>query len=312
MSSSSQSPVIVAEDLGVRFGSLQALDRVSFTLSAGSIMGLVGPNGAGKTTLIRILATLLLPTSGRAAVSGVDVVDDTAKVRGIIGYLPDFPGLYQDMRVEEYLLFFADAHGLAEGERGKFVSRALELSGLRDRSKSFIEELSRGMRSKLSFVRALAGDPKILLLDEPLSNLDPVARSDMLAIILAIKDEGKSILVSSHIISDLEKICDRVLFIHGGRLIKEPNGEEGGGQDYLIRLRGGREPARENLRQLDGVETLDETGDENCFMIRLGAAADPAKVLKAAVDSGLDVIEWRPAAPSLEERLVKAVKGGDS
>jgi ABC-2 type transport system ATP-binding protein len=311
MSVEAKTPVVVAESLGVRFGALHALDRVSFALQGGAIVGLVGPNGAGKTTLLRVLATLLLPTSGRVTIAGVDVERDPSVVRGLIGYLPDFPGLYQDMKVEEYLCFFADAHGLAPGPRKAFIAEALETSRLGDRAGSYIEELSRGMRAKLSFVRALAGGPRLLLLDEPLSNLDPVARGEIMEIITRQRVKGTCVLVSSHLLSELEKICDRVLFIHGGRLVSEPG--EGGsrkGETYMVGLSAGTPDAAGTLAALAGVKAVEEAGGERRFVLRLAAGADPAAVLKAAVDAGLGIVEWRPVTPTLEERLVRAVKGG--
>ena len=317
MSVEAKTPVVVAESLGVRFGALHALDRVSFSLEGGIIVGLVGPNGAGKTTLLRVLATLLLPSSGRATVAGIDVERDPSVVRSLIGYLPDFPGLYQDMKVEEYLRFFADAHGLAVGPRKAFIAEALETSRLGDRAGSYIEELSRGMRAKLSFVRALAGDPRLLLLDEPLSNLDPVARGEIMGIITRQKAKGTCVLVSSHLLSELEKICDRVLFIHAGRLIREPGEGEGAGtgESFLVEISaaaaGGAEAAR-TLAALAGVQAVEEAGGERRFVLRLAPGADPAAVLKAAVDAGLRIVAWRPVTPTLEERLVRAVKGGDA
>ena len=315
MSVEAKTPVVVAESLGVRFGALHALDRVSFSLEGGAVVGLVGPNGAGKTTLIRVLATLLLPSSGRATVAGIDVGREPSVVRSLIGYLPDFPGLYQDMKVEEYLRFFADAHGLAPGPRKAFIAEALETSRLGDRAGSFIEELSRGMRAKLSFVRALAGDPRLLLLDEPLSNLDPVARGEIMEIITRQKAKGTCVLVSSHLLSELEKICDRVLFIHGGKLIREPGEGEGTGESFLAVISAaaavGAEAGR-TLAALAGVRAVEEAGGERRFVVRLAPGADPADVLKAAVDAGLRIVEWRPVTPTLEERLVRAVKGGDA
>jgi ABC-2 type transport system ATP-binding protein len=305
-------PVVRAENLGMRFNGFAALESVSFTVDARSITGLVGPNGAGKTTLLRILATLLEPTSGRAIVAGHDVVRSPSRVRGLIGFLPDFPGLYQDMRVDEYLRFFADAHGLGAGDRAAFMERALELSGLKDRARSFIEELSRGMRSRLSFVRALAGNPPILLLDEPLSNLDPVARADLLELMGKIRDEGKSVLVSSHILSDLEKVCDRAIFIHGGRIIEERAGDEPAGAAYFIRLSRPPGDARAFLLNVDGIVSAEPSAGGEGHVVRLREDADPADVLRAAVESGGGVLEWKPLTASLEERLLRAAKGGGS
>lgn len=309
MSSPAEIPIVAAQSLSVRFGSLQALDHVSLTVPRGSITGLVGPNGAGKTTLIKILASLLLPGSGSATVGGFDVVRQAASVRRMIGYLPDFVGIYQDMKVVEYLRFFSDAHGLDRKARDAFIKRALELSGLGDRSESFIEELSRGMQSRLAFVRALAGSPELLLLDEPLSNLDPVARTDILAIIAKMREEDTSVLISSHILSDLEKICDRVVFILSGRVIREEGGEQAGGATYELKMAVGSDEAGAKLAGLEGIESADcVEGVENRFVLKLAAGNDPAEILRAIVEAGFAVLEWKPVVLSLEQRLVAAVK----
>jgi ABC-2 type transport system ATP-binding protein len=284
---------------------------VEFTVGKGSITGLVGPNGAGKTTLLRVLATLLVPTTGRAAVLGRDVVRQAQEVRSLIGYLPDSAGTYQDMRVDEYLKFFADAHGLDRKGFAAFRKQALDLSSLEDRARDFVENLSRGMLAKLSFVRALAGDPKLLILDEPLSNLDPVARSEMLRILEKLRSEERTILVSSHILTDLEKVCDRVLFLDRGRLLSEPTIEDEA-VTYEIRVSAAPEDVANRLGGLDGVASVSKTHEEDRFILRLASAAKAPVVLAAAVSAGLEVAEWKRASASLEERLVKAVARGES
>ena len=239
---------------------------------------------------------------------GFDVVRQAAAVRRMIGYLPDFVGIYQDMRVVEYLRFFSDAHGLDRNARNAFIERALELSGLRERAEGFIEELSRGMRSKLAFVRALAGSPKLLLLDEPLSNLDPVARTDILSITAQMREEGTSVLISSHILSDLEKLCDRVVFIHNGRIIREEGGEAVGAT-YELKLAEASDEAGEKLAGLNGIESVDcVAGVENRFVLKLAGGGDPAETLRVIVEAGFGVLEWKPVVLSLEQRLVAAVK----
>jgi ABC-2 type transport system ATP-binding protein len=304
-------PIVSVDNVGVRFGRFAALQDVAFTVGKGSITGLVGPNGAGKTTLLRVLATLLLPTTGRAAVLGRDVVRQAHEVRSLIGYLPDSAGTYQDMRVDEYLKFFADAHGLDRKGYEAFRNQALELSSLEERSRDFVENLSRGMRAKLSFVRALAGNPKLLILDEPLSNLDPVARSEMLKILDRLRSEERTILVSSHILTDLEKVCDSVLFLDRGRLISEPSPDDEV-VTYEIRVSAAPGDVVDRLSGLEGVASASKTHEEDRFILQLESAADVSAVLATVVASGLEVLEWKRASASLEERLVKAVTGGGS
>jgi ABC-2 type transport system ATP-binding protein len=313
MTSSTSGIVLEASGLGVRFGGFTALDAVNLALEQGSITGLVGPNGAGKTTLIRILATLLRPTTGRAIVAGFDVVRRPQQVRARIGYLPDFAGIYLDMRVSEYLGFFADAHGLRRDAKRHFIERALKISNLADRREEFVENLSRGMRAKLTFVRALAGDPKLLLLDEPLSNLDPVARAEMLEIITGLRDDGATVLISSHILTDLEKVCDRAIFLARGRLVEE-QGETQQAQRYGYRLKlvsTGVAPT-ETLLGIAGVVGVDRLEQADCWVVSISDRNAGPAVIRAIVESGLDVLEWATSSRSLEERLVSAVRRGES
>ncbi|MFO8070975.1 MAG: ABC transporter ATP-binding protein [Polyangia bacterium] len=305
-------PLARVEDVGVRFGEVVALERAALAVAPGEVVGLVGPNGAGKTTLLRVLATLLRPETGRAAVLGFDVVRRPLEVRRRIGYLPDFAGLYQDMRVVEYLRFFADANGLDRGRREAFVERALELSRLAGRAGDFVERLSRGMRAKLAFVGALAGDPPLLLLDEPLDGLDPLARSELLATLKGLRDEGRrGMLISSHMLLDLERICDRVLLIDRGRLLDEAPDAGAAGCSYLLRASGVGEESVERLEQIEGVRRVETAGDGGGLVLELTGVEAAPGVLVAIVEAGIEVLEWRPARSGLEERYRRAVEEGE-
>ncbi|MBW2277658.1 MAG: ABC transporter ATP-binding protein, partial [Deltaproteobacteria bacterium] len=279
-------------DLTVRFGSTSALDRVAFDLTAGEIVGLVGPNGAGKTTLLRVLATLLLPSSGRAEVLGFDVAHRPLEVRRRIGYLPDFAGLYQDMRVTEYLRFFADANGLDRASRARFVERALVTSQLEDRAGDFIDQLSRGMRGKLAFAATLAGDPPLLLLDEPLSGLDPLARGALRDNLSGLRDEHRTILISSHMLSDLELLCDRVLLIDRGRLIEEASEEAIG---YELELAKADDDPTARLAGIDSVLSVTPGSRPGVLRLEIEAATAAPSVMAAVVALGPEVRAWKPS-----------------
>ena len=291
-------------DLTVRFGSTTALDRVAFALEAGEVVGLVGPNGAGKTTLLRVLATLLLPSGGRAEVLGFDVARRPLEVRRRIGYLPDFAGLYQDMRVSEYLRFFADANGLDRESRARFVEQALVASQLEERRGDFIEQLSRGMRGKLAFAATLAGDPPLLLLDEPLSGLDPLARGALRDNLSALRDEHRTILISSHMLSDLELLCDRVLLIDRGRLVEEASEES---IRYELELADADSDAAERLAGIDSVLSVTPGPRPGVLILEIEAATAAPGVLAAVVTLGLEVMAWKPSGGSLEDRFRRAV-----
>jgi ABC-2 type transport system ATP-binding protein len=211
--------VIAVEALHKRYGDHVALDEVDFSVPRGEIFGFVGPNGAGKTTTIRILATLASADAGMATIGGVPVGDDPHGVRELIGYMPDFFGVYDHLTAEEYLEFYAACHGVPRRRRRAVAHELLELVDLTDRAGDQVDTLSRGMKQRLCLARALVHDPQVLLLDEPASGLDPRARVEMRELIRELRRMGKTILVSSHILPELEELCTWVGFIDGGRMV---------------------------------------------------------------------------------------------
>jgi len=214
-----QVPAVEITELTRSYGSMLALNSLSLTVNKGDLFGFIGSNGAGKTTTLRILATFLAPTSGTAKVLGNDVVKNADEVRHIIGYMPDFFGVYKDMEVTEYLDFFGACYKIPTAQREKTVNDVLELVGLTEKRGSIIGALSRGMQQRLGLARVLIHDPKVLLLDEPASGLDPRARIEMMAILEELQRLGKTILISSHILSELQTLCNRVAIIEKGKLI---------------------------------------------------------------------------------------------
>jgi ABC-2 type transport system ATP-binding protein len=213
--------MIEVEALRKIFRGGRGLDGFSLRLESNELVGLVGPNGAGKTTLIKILSTLLPPKSGVARVAGHDVRTDPRGVRAAVGYLPDVAGVYQDMRIREFLEFFADAFRLKEPNRTAAIERALIRSGLADRPEDFVEHLSLGWKQRLLLAKTLLHDPKLLLLDEPATGLDPLARITLREQLKQLHADGVAILISSHILSDLEDICTRIVFIADGKNVSE-------------------------------------------------------------------------------------------
>ena len=210
--------MISVESLHKEFGRRVALDEVSFTVPKGEIFGFVGPNGAGKTTTIRILATLSSADAGDATVAGIPVAEDPGEVRNLIGYMPDFFGVYDRLTSTEYLEFYAACHGVARRKRPAVARELLELVDLSDRRDVQVDTLSRGMKQRLGLARALVHDPAVLLLDEPASGLDPRARVEMKELIRELRRMGKTILISSHILPELEELCTWVGFIDNGRM----------------------------------------------------------------------------------------------
>jgi ABC-2 type transport system ATP-binding protein len=212
-------PAVQTFALSRIYGSLLALNGLNLTVNKGDLFGFIGSNGAGKTTTLRILATFLAPSGGRAEVMGHDIGQDADAVRRIIGYMPDFFGVYKDMEVTEYLDFFGACYKIPTAKREQTVRDVLELVGLSEKQGVLIGALSRGMQQRLGLARVLIHDPQVLLLDEPASGLDPRARIEVMAILQELQRLGKTIIISSHILSELQNLCNRVAIIEKGKLI---------------------------------------------------------------------------------------------
>ena len=219
MSANASIPAVQTFGLTRTYGAMTALNALDLTINKGDLFGFIGSNGAGKTTTLRILATFLSPSAGRAEVLGYDVVKQADAVRHVIGYMPDFFGVYKDMEVTEYLDFFGACYKIPTLKREKTVSDVLELVGLSEKKGALIGALSRGMQQRLGLARVLIHDPQLLLLDEPASGLDPRARIEMMAILQELQRLGKTIIISSHILSELQTLCNRVAIIEKGKLI---------------------------------------------------------------------------------------------
>ncbi|MBI4563776.1 MAG: ABC transporter ATP-binding protein [Planctomycetes bacterium] len=211
--------MIEIKNLGKHFGFRKALEGVSLTVERGDMFGLIGPNGAGKTTLLRILATVLRPHGGSAWIDGLSVTRDAEEVRRIIGYMPDHFGVYEELQVQEYLDFFACAFGMKGARRKSVVDGILDLVDLARKRNALIATLSRGMQQRLALARVLIHDPKVLILDEPASGLDPRARIEIRALLKELRRMGKTVLISSHILADLADLCNRIGLIEKGKLL---------------------------------------------------------------------------------------------
>jgi ABC-2 type transport system ATP-binding protein len=242
--------IIESKDLVKKFGSFTAVNGLSISVPAGSIYGFVGPNGAGKTTTMRMLTTLTRPTSGQAWVGGYSVLDAPRAVRRAIGYMPDEFGVYDDMRVWEYLDFFAACYDIPDNERKKLIEDLLALVELSHRRDDMVDKLSRGMKQRLSLARTLAHDPSVLILDEPASGLDPRARVEIRELLVELARMGKTIFFSTHILADVSEICTHIGIVEAGQIIAQGSMEE---------MRAQLQPHREItviLRDEDAVNTL--------------------------------------------------------
>lgn len=306
-------PAVQTQGLTRIYGSIAALDNLDLTVHPGDLFGFIGSNGAGKTTTLRIISTFLQPTSGTASVFGLDVVSQADAVRHVIGYMPDFFGVYKDMEVTEYLDFFAACYKIAPERREQTVKDVLELVGLSEKRSALIGALSRGMQQRLGLARVLVHDPKLLLLDEPASGLDPRARIEMMAILQELQRLGKTIIISSHILSELQNLCNRVAIIEKGRLIYT-GGVQGvrkqvaPGLVLNVRVPGNAENAVSVLGALPLVTRTSLNGD----VIRVWMSdenADPSVIAEALVKAGLRLTSLTEDQIGLEQVFMHVTRG---
>lgn len=211
--------MIEIKGLTKKYGSFYAIQGLDLTIKEGIVFGFVGANGAGKSTTFSILSTLLQPTGGEVYIDGVSVTQNPEEIRKLIGYMPDFFGVYDQLKAEEYLDFFGSSYGISASQRAKLIPQLLELVNLSHKRYEYVDVLSRGMKQRLCLARTLIHDPKVLILDEPASGLDPRARVEMRDILKQLKKMGKTILISSHILPELAEMCDEIGVIDQGKLI---------------------------------------------------------------------------------------------
>lgn len=306
-------PAVQTFGLTRLYGSTVALYNLDLTVNQADLFGFIGSNGAGKTTTLRILATFLAPSAGRAEVFGHDVVKDADSVRHIIGYMPDFFGVYKDMEVTEYLDFFGACYKIPASQREKIIADVLELVGLSEKKGALIGALSRGMQQRLGLARVLIHDPKVLLLDEPASGLDPRARIEMMAILQELQRLGKTIIISSHILSELENLCNRVAIIEKGRLIY--TGPVQGVRDQMspgrvvwVKVSSDPEAAVQILRARPEVADV-SLADGRIKVTLASHDADHSIVAEALVKGGAKLCELREDEIGLEEVFLRVTKG---
>jgi ABC-2 type transport system ATP-binding protein len=306
-------PAVQALGLTRTYGSMVALNALDLTVNQGDLFGFIGSNGAGKTTTLRILATFLAPSAGQALVLGHDVVRDADAVRHVIGYMPDFFGVYKDMEVTEYLDFFGACYKIPTAQREKTVNDVLELVGLSEKKGALIGALSRGMQQRLGLARVLIHDPKVLLLDEPASGLDPRARIEMMAILQELQRMGKTIIISSHILSELQTLCNRVAIIERGKLIYA--GPVQGVRDQMqtgrvIWVKVSSDPVQAiDLLKARPEVTSVEPEDGHLKVTLASLDIDHSIVAEVLVHGGARLIELREDELGLEEVFLRVTRG---
>jgi ABC-2 type transport system ATP-binding protein len=316
--SKSNQPTIEIRDLHHAYKRQQALRGVSFAVAQGSIHGFVGPNGAGKTTTLKILATLLKPQNGTVRVFGLDVDADYKEVRRKTGFMPDHFSLYRQMTVQEYLDFFGAAYGMDLQERTRVVGDVLALTDMEARRNDLIKGLSRGMQQRISLARVLVHDPKLLLLDEPASGLDPRARIELMEIIRELRRMGKTIFISSHILSELAMLCDSVTILDRGTVrysgsISDLNQGDGETTEYLLSLAEEHPGVEAALRKVSGVIEVTKPARAPQYRVAVQRKqTDPNLLLRAALDSGAHILGFQEILRQLNQAFMDLTEPGIS
>jgi ABC-2 type transport system ATP-binding protein len=307
--------MIEVTNLVKHYKRVKAVDGVNFSVDEGDIFGFIGPNGAGKTTTIKILATLLLPTSGSARVGGYDVVTESDKVRQILGYMPDYFGVYNDLKVWEYLDFFAAAYKIPRTRRVGIIDDVLALTDLVVKKDAFVAELSKGMKQRLCLARTLIHNPKVLILDEPASGLDPRARIEMRELLKELKAMGKTVLISSHILTELSDFCNKVGIIEAGRMVVSGDVDEilqavSQGQLVSIKVpRGEAEAAAAVMRAHPKALNVALREDDE-VEVHLDCQPDEVFGIVSELGSqGIKVLSFKEAVNSLEDIFMKVTRG---
>ncbi|MEY9970994.1 ABC-2 type transport system ATP-binding protein [Lysinibacillus sp. RC46] len=310
--------MIEIRDLTKRYGSFTALDHLNLSLEEGVVFGFVGANGAGKSTTFSILATLLSPTSGDAIINGKSVIKEPKEVRKQIGYMPDFFGVYDQLKVDEYLDFYGASYGIGAAERKVLIPQLLELVNLSNKRHEYVDLLSRGMKQRLCLARALIHDPKVLILDEPASGLDPRARVEMRDILRNLKSMGKTILISSHILPELAEMCDEIGVIDNGKLIAHGNvasiqAQLQGEKRIVVKVTDRLNEVRAFLEEDPLISSIDVMDNrlETAFNYR-GTDDDQVALLKKAILANLPIYALSEEEKDLEDVFMAITKGADN
>src|SRR5579859_5960942 len=301
-----ETPIIETRDLVVRYNrKLTAVDHLSLSVPRGAIYGFVGPNGAGKTSTMRVLTTLMRPTDGQALVNGQEVTHDPRAVRRAIGYMPDFFGVYDDMKVWEYLDFFAACYETPERERGALISDLLQLVDLGHRREDMVDTLSRGMKQRLCLARTLVHDPQVLILDEPASGLDPRARVEIRELMLELSRMGKTIFFSSHILADVSEICTHIGIIEAGQMVIQGALDEVRRRlmphrAVVVTLLDKVDEAKQALGAIQGVQQItdmpDDNGKKRLKVEFNGDDSVQAAMMPALTERGVPVVNFHEEA----------------
>jgi ABC-2 type transport system ATP-binding protein len=306
--------MIEIKNLTKKYGQFTALDNLNLAIDAGVVFGFVGSNGAGKSTTFSILSTLLAPTKGEAYVNGVNVIEKPEEVRKYLGYMPDFFGVYDQLKVDEYLDFYGSSYGLLKEEREKLIPELLELVNLTEKRYSYVDLLSRGMKQRLCLARTLIHDPKVLILDEPASGLDPRARSEMRDILKHLKTLGKTILISSHILPELAEMCDEIGVLERGQLIARGNVNSIQQQlmsekEIILKIDGPLQEAVTFFEEQPFVAAIEtKESEQKVSFFYKGSREEQVELLKKAYNANLKIYSATEVEKDLEDVFLAITK----
>lgn len=309
--------MIEVKNLTKVYGHHKAVDNISFTVNDGEILGFLGPNGAGKTTTMNMMTGFISATDGAVTINGHDILEDTLEAKKELGYLPDVPPLYGDMRVDEYLDFVCDVKGVKKSERKAMLDDIAATVGISEVRKRICRNLSKGYRQRVGLAQAMVGYPSVLILDEPTVGLDPNQIIEMRSVIKRL-GQRHTILLSSHILSEVSAVCDRVMIINNGKIVASDTTkrlEEGAAENtQLVRIRGSRDKAAELMEKLKGVIGVTElsAAEEDAFefAVKAEAGADVrADLVKALTENAIEVIMLKSGALTLEQAFLKVING---
>jgi ABC-2 type transport system ATP-binding protein len=312
--------IVEARGLLKRYDGTLAVAGVDLSIGEGEIFGLVGPNGAGKTTMLRMLATLLAPTAGDAEIAGESIRRNPQAVRRVLGYMPDAFGVYDDMKVWEYLDFFGRCYGLGPARRKRMIGDLLELVDLAAKRDAYVLSLSRGMQQRLCLAHALVHDPQVLLLDEPASGLDPRARVELRELLRELRSLGKTIVISSHILPELEELCTSVAIVDKGRVLAAGTISDIGqrlrvGEVLRVRVLGGETKVEEARAWFEARDDVASATTDLLGEIEIGFRGDEAgaaALLATAIRAKVRVVSYSPAATDLQELFLQVTDRDDA
>ncbi len=307
--------MIEISNLTKKYGQFKALDELSLSLDEGTVFGFVGANGAGKSTTFLILATLLQPTSGTVKIDGVDITKNPEEIRKLIGYMPDFFGIYDQLKAHEYLDFYGASYGIPSEKRAHLITDLLELVNLTEKRDAYVDSLSRGMKQRLCLARSLIHDPKVLILDEPASGLDPRARVEMRDILRSLKSMGKTIMISSHILPELAEMCDEIGVIDNGKLIAhgsvpEIQAQLLGDKTITTRIASDYGAAITFFEESPFVSAISHDSETGILAFTFkGDDLQQSELLREAVLSGIRILSFTEDSVDLEDVFMEITKG---